>query len=402
MAPVARRKLLFLEPFFGGSHRDFAEGLIACSRHHIDLLTLPSRFWKWRMRGAALHFRKTLDEQASTGGMPLEAYDGIIASGLMSLSDFTALAGPACPPAMVYFHESQLTYPLAPGERFDAHFGFTDITTALCARRVVFNSKTHFDRFFDELPRFLRMMPDSRPLWVAHEIRKKARVMHPGCRFSHGGGLPQPRREGPPVIIWNHRWEFDKDPGGFSDALDAVADQGIDFRLALLGERYQTLPPAYSRILERHGRRILHDGYIPEKRIYQQLLGRGSVVVSTALQENFGISVVEAVRAGCIPLLPRRLSYPEILPGEFHRDFLYDGPGDFVRKLSGLLGEAGEGGKRDALRQRLSCAMAAYAWEHRVGGYDALLSDLAAEGPGKTARRTGKRNSGLDKPGGLG
>ncbi|HHC23852.1 MAG TPA: DUF3524 domain-containing protein, partial [Desulfobacterales bacterium] len=32
-------RFLFLEPFFGGSHRSFAEGWIANSRHTIDLLT---------------------------------------------------------------------------------------------------------------------------------------------------------------------------------------------------------------------------------------------------------------------------------------------------------------------------------------------------------------------------
>ena len=39
-------KFLFLEPFFGGSHREFAKGLISHSRHRIDLMTLPARFWR--------------------------------------------------------------------------------------------------------------------------------------------------------------------------------------------------------------------------------------------------------------------------------------------------------------------------------------------------------------------
>ena len=47
-------QILYLEAFFGGSHRAFAEGLQRHSRHQIELITLPDRFWKWRMRGAAL------------------------------------------------------------------------------------------------------------------------------------------------------------------------------------------------------------------------------------------------------------------------------------------------------------------------------------------------------------
>ena len=43
--------ILFLESFYGGSHREFADGLVQRSRHRIELHTLPARFWRWRMRG---------------------------------------------------------------------------------------------------------------------------------------------------------------------------------------------------------------------------------------------------------------------------------------------------------------------------------------------------------------
>ena len=46
---------LFVEPFFGGSHRAFAEGLAAHGGHDLQLLTLPGREWRRRMRlGAQL------------------------------------------------------------------------------------------------------------------------------------------------------------------------------------------------------------------------------------------------------------------------------------------------------------------------------------------------------------
>ncbi|WP_373498085.1 DUF3524 domain-containing protein [Desulfococcus sp.] len=392
-------KFLFLEPFFGGSHRDFAEGLAAHSRHEIDLVTLPARFWKWRMRGAALHFWGKL-QALSRRGRPLGSYDGLIASGLMSLSDFRSLAGAGCPPAMVYFHESQLTYPLSAGESFDAQFGFTDITTALSADRVVFNSRTHHERFFSELPGFLNMMPDCRPNWVAAAIRRKARVLHPGCRFE-GGDLTRPRREDPPLIIWNHRWEFDKNPEGFFEGLDALMEGGTEFRLALLGERYRNIPAAFARARERYGGRIIHDGYIPDKNAYQNILRQGDIVVSTAFQENFGISVVEAIAAGCLPLLPRRLSYPEILPPEFHKEFLYEGHGDFVQKLAWLAMNAS---RMSDARRRLSRAMAVHAWEKASGAYDDLLAEMALSAGGGCGvpPSPADRDSVLDKPGRVG
>ena len=167
------------------------------------------------MRGAALYFAKKIPS--------LESYDALITTDLMSLSDYKTLSPGVCPPALVYFHENQLTYPLAPGERMDYQFGFTDITTALAADSVLFNSRTHCDAFFSHLPGFLKMMPEYRPNWVVDQIRSKADVLYPGCRFpANGLGGADTPGEVPPLIIWNHRWEFDKNPDDFFSALDAV------------------------------------------------------------------------------------------------------------------------------------------------------------------------------------
>ncbi|GBC59172.1 glycosyl transferase family 1 [Desulfonema ishimotonii] len=359
-------KFLFLEPFFGGSHKDFAEGLIRHSRHDIDLMTLPARAWKWRMRGAALHFSRKAGD--------LSAYDGLILSDLMSLSDFKALAGKNCPPALVYFHESQLTYPLAPGERMDFQYGFTDITTGLAADRILFNSRTHSDTFFSHLPGFIKMMPDYQPRWAVDAIREKSGVLHPGCHFSaEAPRLTHPETGTPPLIIWNHRWEFDKHPEAFFDALDAVMARGIAFRVALLGENFARIPDVFRSVREKYGDRVIQCGYLESKADYLNMLRRGHIVISTARQENFGISVIEAMRCGCLPLLPNRLSYPEILPNRFHGDFLYDDQAGLIEKLALLL--SGISGLQKK-REDLSRSMGKFAWETLIGQYDSILEDL--------------------------
>ncbi len=361
-------KFLFLEPFFGGSHRKFAEGLIAHSRHRIHLETLPARFWKWRMRGAALYFSHKLSN--------IEKYDGLVITDLMSLADFKALIGPDCPPALAYFHENQITYPLAPGETRDVHFGFTDITTALTAKRVLFNSDTHYCAFFDNLPVFLEMMPEYKPKWIVPAIREKAGILHPGCQLNHGNITRQTPNREPPLIIWNHRWEFDKNPDAFFEALEQVLARGYEFQVALLGENFQIVPKVFLAARQRLGSRIVQYGYVQSQKKYLEWLRRGSIVISTADQENFGMAVVEAIRSGCLPLLPNRLAYPEIIPEAFHRTCLYQNLHQLVDRLSMVLNDLA---KYYRIRQALSQAMDKYAWPNIIDCYDDELERLISK-----------------------
>jgi glycosyltransferase involved in cell wall biosynthesis len=362
-------RFLFLESFFGGSHREFAEGLAAHSRHHIDLVTLPARWWKWRMRGAALYFFKQVSE--------IQRYDGLIVTDLMSLSDLKALWGAACPPALVYFHESQLTYPLAPSEVMDYQYGFTDITTCLAAQRICFNSQYHLDAFFRELPRFIDRMPEFRPHWVVVAIRAKAGVIHPGCRFPRTLDLLDPPSGQPPLVIWNHRWEHDKNPETFFEALDRLANRSVAFRLAVLGERFRKAPPIFTRARKRFAKQIVQWGYAPDRKTYTDWLHQGTVVVSTAGQENFGMAVVEAMRAGCLPLLPRRLSYPELLPEDQHAEFFYDTQDELVDKLARLLARFPSYANE---RRSIAQVMGRFSWEHLGEEYNRQLEALAAAG----------------------
>ena len=325
------------------------------------------------MRGAALYFFQQIDN--------LSEYDALIVSDMMSLSDFKALAGPECPPTLVYFHENQLTYPLAPGETMDYQFGFTDITTALTADMIRFNSRTHSDAFFTALPEFIEMMPEYRPRWVIETIRKKAGVIYPGVGITNHGEhrLEIQSPEDPPLIIWNHRWEFDKNPKAFFDALDAIRAQGLEFRVALLGENFQAVPKEFLAAREKHGDRIVQYGYEQDYSIYHRWLRRGTVVISTALQENFGLAVVEAIGAGCLPLLPQRLAYPEVIPAVYHAQCLYRDQADLVAKLARIIADPG---RLSDLSQALAAHMEKYAWENQIDAYDDLLISLADRSAG--------------------
>ena len=95
------------------------------------------------------------------------------------------------------------------------------------------------------------------------------------------------------------------------------------------------------------------------------------MVVSTAVQENFGIAVMEAIHAGCMPLLPRRLVYPELIPPELRDRCLYEDPDDLIERLVQELQSPGT--ERDRWRR----IAARHAWPRVIDAYDALFETVA-------------------------
>ena len=174
-------------------------------------------------------------------------------------------------------------------------------------------------------------------------------------------------------MIWNHRWEFDKQPAVFFAALRHVQQAGVAFQVALLGENFQKVPQEFVAAREWLGERLVQYGYLPSRAAYSELLARGSVVVSTAIQENFGISVVEAVAAGNHPLLPHRLSYPEIIPAAYHDACLYADDAALADKLMRLLAAPPV-----PAPPGLAVAMQRYSWAQLAAAYDALFEEWGA------------------------
>ena len=297
-----------MEPYYGGSHRAFLDGWRERSRHDWTLLTLPARKWKWRMRQAAISFA---DEAALRAGAG-ERWDVLFCSDMLNLAEFLGLAPETVRRlrSVAYFHENQLTYPYRFESDRDCQFGMTNLTTALAATAVWFNSGFHRDSLVGAAPKFLKRMPDRRPTEIVERIRAKSSIHPIGI-----GDFPArvARRGGPMRVLWAGRWEHDKDPETFFAALESLEARGVAFRMSVLGEEFRESPAVFAWAREHFAGSIDRWGYQETRGEYESALADADVIVSTARHEFFGISVVEAIAAGSYPLLPRRLSYPEIL-----------------------------------------------------------------------------------------
>ncbi|MCK6562346.1 DUF3524 domain-containing protein [candidate division KSB1 bacterium] len=358
--------IVFIESFYGGSHKAFLDGLMQYSRHRIIPVTFPARFWKWRMRTSALYV-------AETCGEALRACDLIVATDLINLAELKALTGYRCP-AILFLHENQITYPTPEGEKPEVDLGLVNLVSALAADLCLFNSHYHLREFDQALRQLVLTIPEFVPEHARNLIAAKSRVVYMGLNLSDF-----PRSNIPmnpvPIILWNHRWEFDKQPAVFFNALYRLAQEGCDFRLIILGENFQVHPQEFIIARERLGERILRYGFVESVEDYIHFLSRSDIVVSTAIQENFGFSVTEAMYCHVLPLLPDRLSYPEILPSKFHAQFLYESPAEMDHKLRHLLREYRN---LDHVRRELAAAMEKFTWANRIDEFDTIFSDLVA------------------------
>jgi glycosyltransferase involved in cell wall biosynthesis len=290
--------ILLLSAYRADSHGAWADWLVRGNPQvRWQRLELPGRHFRWRIRGNALSW---LDR------LPEDAPDRVLATSMVDLATLRGLHPRlATVPAWYYFHENQFAYPVSERQHGSVDPQMVQLYGALAAERVLFNSAFNRDSFLDGVEALLARMPDQVPPGVRERIEARSQVLPVPVKPLN----PQPDKD-PKLILWNHRWEYDKDPELFAGAMIELAERGVDFRLALLGQRPARGAPALERLRASLRGRIVADGRVAEDR-YREWLGLAGIVVSTARHEFQGLAVLEAASAGARPLVPDALCYPE-------------------------------------------------------------------------------------------
>ena len=369
--------LLLLEPYNTGSHAQWAAGYQKYSRHNVEILALAGANWKWRMHGGAVTLARRYMESKLTP-------DVIVATDMLDLTTFQSLTRRRTSniPTAVYFHENQMSYPWSPTDRDvakdrDKHYGFINFTTALAADAVFYNSQYHLESFFKELVKLLKHFPDHNELGLIERIRERSSVLRLGMdlrRFDeYADGVGGGEETDGPLIVWNHRWEYDKNPDEFFKAVRWLADDGVLFRLAVLGENFSQVPVVFLKAREALGGRVVQFGYADGFDTYARWLHNADIIPVTSRQDFFGAGVVEAVYCGCRPLLPDRLAYPELMPDKYRAAVFYRDNDEFVDRLEVMLREPVA-----PADEELRTAMMRCDWQTMAPQYDRVFGDLVS------------------------
>lgn len=327
-------KVLLVEPFFTGSHKKWAEGFKEYSSHEVEIFSLAGANWKWRMHGGSV----TLSEKLNCSDF---IPDLILATDMLDVATFKAnlkssLSGV---PVVTYFHENQITYPWSATDEDvkknrDNHYGFINYTTALVSDKVLFNSEYHRSSFIGALPDFLGQFPDYRNLDTIKRIEAKSQVIPLGLALlelekAKPAEVNLPKRA---TVLWNHRWEYDKNPEEFFETLVEIKNRGWQFNLVVIGESFSKNPKIFETAKEELKEQIVQWDFVDSFQEYAKWLWQSDILPVTSNQDFFGGSIVEAMFCNVKPLLPKRLAYPEHVPESLHQTFFYE-EGEVVNKL---------------------------------------------------------------------
>ncbi|WP_415900851.1 DUF3524 domain-containing protein [Neptuniibacter sp. QD48_11] len=301
-------RILLLSAYDADSHVYWRKGLVEhLNEHEWTVLSLPGRYFSWRMRGNSLSWAFNEREVLS------QPYDLVVAT---SMTDLSALRGfvPSLAqiPTLVYFHENQFAYPES-GKAFKTvEPCILNLYTALAADYCLFNSEYNRQTLLDGAKALLKKMPDQVPANLIERIRDNSAVLSVPIK-SDSYQIHSPEFD-EFHIVWNHRWEYDKNPQLLLDAVEQLIEKRKDFKLHVVGQQFRKVPEQFEKLRVLLGDCAGEWGYLSSREEYLALLRKADVVLSTAVHDYQGIAVLEGVASGAEPLVPDRLAYRELFP----------------------------------------------------------------------------------------
>ena len=310
-------RVLLLSAYAAQSHVHWRRSLeIMIPEWEWTVLELPPRYFSWRVRGNPLYWSRAEREALE------RPYELVVATSMVDLATLRglvpALAGV---PAALYFHENQFEYPRGRGRHSPLEAQMVSLYSALAANGLVFNSAYNRDSFMQGCEALLARLPDKVPKGIVEELRSFSTVLPVPLEpqaFSSGRQWWPAREETDALrLSWTGRFEYDKGGESLLEILRQLDRRGVDYQLALVGQQFRDSPPVFDHISRDFGHRLVHYGYLESRDDYHSLLRGADLVLSTARHEFQGLAVLEAVAAGCIPVVPDRLAYRELYGPEF-------------------------------------------------------------------------------------
>ncbi|MGX5173519.1 tRNA-queuosine alpha-mannosyltransferase domain-containing protein [Aliikangiella sp. IMCC44653] len=319
---TSKKRILLLSGYDAASHAYWRKLLAEqLSEFEWTQIALPPRDFAWRVRGSSLSIATEHAELLALD------YDLIIATSMVDLASLRGFKAKLCNiPTLLYFHENQFVYPLDRAQPNILNAQLTSLYAAFCADKVVFNSQFNLNSFWEGVNQLFKKLPQKPPRGWLQQLKAKMLVLPVPLNEQVSAQLSTKAQqsdyrigsaERPLKVVWNHRWEYDKQPEVFFAAMNLLINAGVSLRLSVLGQAFRQIPECFYQAESELKSVIAHWGYQKSRQDYINILQQSDLCISSALHDFQGLSVQEAILTGCSPVAPNRVAYPEYLAEQY-------------------------------------------------------------------------------------
>lgn len=315
--------MLLISGYDAASHRHWRQILQSeLGQYDWTQIALPDRYYPWRIRGNAISLVNQYSNELN------REYDCLIVTSMVDLNSLRGFIPKLAElPTILYCHENQFDYPRNAQPQEEANrinAQLSAIYSMRCADKVLFNSNYNLSTFFKGASRLFSKLPDGVSIADIEPIELKSAVLPVPIKIVNSPSPisdkqtksgTQPNEGYPLSIVWNHRWEFDKQPEVLFEAVKILQAQKLNFRLQVLGQSFRKVPECFANAQLDFAGYIDNWGFQSRAK-YDQILLEADIVVSTALHDFQGLSMLEAINLNCVPVAPNRVAYPEYIDQE--------------------------------------------------------------------------------------
>jgi glycosyltransferase involved in cell wall biosynthesis len=158
------------------------------------------------------------------------------------------------------------------------------------------------------------------------ELGEKTHVLPFGMLDETKEPPPLPEPDGPPIVIYNHRFEGHKNPRVTAELLTDLRNAGHEFEVWV------------TQAIDQNIGEFPCDKFIghPDVDRYLSNLNVPAINTLNSQHETFCIAMLDSIMMGNLPVAPNNITFPELVPEGY--PFLFSGPAEQRNMIEGIFG----------------------------------------------------------------
>lgn len=291
------KRILVYEPFYKGSHKQYIDGFLKTFSDVVVNISCPYT------DNNKIRFLSSFFLMDKLKTMDLSNFHFLYTSNWVDITQIKVLHKFVIITRMhetfFEFNDVKTNFATKIGHNVN------DVAAALYSDCLLFNSESHKNRFMILIEKLFKFIGLGNIDSLLKIVRYKSKVLYLGLDLPEVKNVVKKDRS----FIWNHNSKKYKNPRMAINFFQKLCEYDNKFSLTWLGGNVDEV----TRSLNRLTCELNILGYVNKEK-YLEELKKSKYVISTSDNDNFGISVIEAINCECIPLLKNLDVFNELYP----------------------------------------------------------------------------------------